>query len=110
MIQGSSKRGLLICLEGLDHSGKTTQCKNLQDWFQANGQKSELLRFPGKDKFHFSNILESLIKYLSFFSSFKTKERSTALGKTIDAYLKGKESISDEVIHMLFATNRWEFK
>ena len=35
-------------------------------------------------------------------------DRTTPIGKSIDAYLKGESSIEDHVIHLLFAANRWE--
>ena len=35
-------------------------------------------------------------------------DRSTPIGKSIDAYLKGEAQIEDHVIHLLFSANRWE--
>jgi len=35
-------------------------------------------------------------------------DRSTPIGKSIDAYLKGQTTIEDHVIHLLFLANRWE--
>ena len=35
-------------------------------------------------------------------------DRSTAIGKSINAYLKGEQQIEDHVIHLLFSANRWE--
>ena len=35
-------------------------------------------------------------------------DRSTAIGKSIDAYLKGEIVQEDHVVHLLFSANRWE--
>lgn len=36
------------------------------------------------------------------------KDRTTSIGKAIDAYLKGEAQTEDHVIHLLFSANRWE--
>ena len=36
------------------------------------------------------------------------KDRTTPIGKSIDAYLKGEIQQEDHVIHLLFSANRWE--
>ena len=41
------KRGALVVLEGVDCSGKTTQCKMLKDTLTKKGHSVDLLRFPG---------------------------------------------------------------
>jgi len=41
-------RGALICLEGLDRSGKTTQVKLLEQRFVELGKKVKVMRFPGE--------------------------------------------------------------
>jgi dTMP kinase len=40
----------------------------------------------------------------------KFPDRTTLVGKTIDDYLRGKNRPSDQVIHLLFSTNRWELE
>jgi len=35
-------------------------------------------------------------------------DRTTPIGKSIDAYLKGESQQEDHVIHLLFSANRWE--
>lgn len=35
-------------------------------------------------------------------------DRTTEIGKMIDGYLKCTKSLSDEAIHLLFSSNRWE--
>lgn len=36
------------------------------------------------------------------------EDRSTPIGESIDAYLKGQAHQDDHVIHLLFSANRWE--
>ncbi|CAK7270224.1 Thymidylate kinase [Sporothrix epigloea] len=74
-------RGALIVLEGLDRSGKTTQVQILAEKLKEQGRKVEVLRFP---------------------------DRTTPIGKMIDAYLKSDAAMDDHVIHLLFSANRWE--
>merc|ERR1712141_47793 len=84
-----ASRGALIIFEGCDRSGKTTQCqrmvKHLSETLpMVNDQPSTIMmRFP---------------------------DRSTNIGKTINAYLGGKSNLDDHVVHLLFAANRWEMK
>lgn len=42
-----SKRGLLIVIEGLDRSGKSSQCQRLFDFFRLQGQRVRYVKFPG---------------------------------------------------------------
>jgi dTMP kinase len=35
-------------------------------------------------------------------------DRTTTIGKMIDAYLRSAEDLDDHVIHLLFSANRWE--
>ncbi|XP_067948424.1 thymidylate kinase-like [Watersipora subatra] len=75
------KRGALVVLEGVDRSGKSTQCKMLKDTLNNQGHSVELFRFP---------------------------ERSTAIGKVIADYLAKKCELDDHAVHLLFSANRWE--
>ena len=68
-------RGLFIVFEGLDHSGKSTQCKLLSEALKKKGKVLDL-RFP---------------------------DRSTKIGKEIDLYLQNKSEVDDKVIHKLFS-------
>ena len=43
----TSSRGLLICFEGLDRSGKSTQAKALKEFLHENRGETSILRFPG---------------------------------------------------------------
>ena len=74
-------RGWLIVFEGLDRSGKSTQCERLVGRLRHDGQKVEHLRFP---------------------------DRTTPSGKMINSYLSGNSQQEDHVIHLLFSANRWE--
>lgn len=42
-------RGLLIAFEGLDRTGKSTQCKLLNEFLTTLGQKSEVIKFPQRN-------------------------------------------------------------
>ena len=77
-------RGVLICFEGLDRSGKSTQVKLLNESLnQQKENSSTIIRFP---------------------------DRTTLIGQQINAFLSGKQEISSEVMHLLFTANRWELK
>lgn len=77
------KRGALIVFEGCDRAGKTTQCKRLVDRLKSLNLNVKFMNFPN---------------------------RESPSGKIIDAYLKNKENLTDEGIHLLFTVNRWEAK
>lgn len=75
----ANKRGKLILIEGLDRTGKTTQCTLL-----AKRLKCKYYKFPNRD---------------------------TPIGKIINSYLTQEhavEELSDQSIHLLFSSNRWE--
>ncbi|KAJ7163542.1 thymidylate kinase [Mycena crocata] len=76
-----ARRGALIAVEGLDRSGKTTQISLLQSRLEAAGSQVKLLKFP---------------------------DRTTAIGKMIDSYLRSQSELDDHAIHLLFSANRWE--
>lgn len=71
----------MIVLEGVDRSGKTTQCVQLMNNLNNRGVKTEMMRFP---------------------------DRTTPIGKMIDAYLQNKSNMEDHALHLLFSANRWE--
>lgn len=77
----ATKRGKLIVFEGLDRSGKSTQCERLVTHLRHQGEKVEHMRFP---------------------------ERTTPIGKMISSYLSGQTQQEDHVVHLLFSANRWE--
>ena len=77
----TTKRGVFVVFEGVDRSGKSTQCKLLVEGLRAKGRSAELRRFP---------------------------ERSTGIGQLIDKYLKRELELDDRAVHLLFSANRWD--
>lgn len=75
------KRGALIVIEGVDRSGKSTQCKRLVETLLQRQIKAQLITFP---------------------------DRTTVIGEIIDKYLRHCNNLCDEAIHLLFCANRWE--
>ncbi|KAF2483527.1 thymidylate kinase-domain-containing protein [Neohortaea acidophila] len=76
-----TQRGALVVFEGLDRSGKSTQCQRLVDVLRANGEEVHHMRFPN---------------------------RSSPIGQMINSYLSGQAQQDDHAIHLLFSANRWE--
>ncbi|KAL1999160.1 hypothetical protein VTN02DRAFT_4955 [Thermoascus thermophilus] len=76
-----TRRGALIVVEGLDRAGKSSQCELLLRDLRDLGHQVKYIRFP---------------------------DRSTQIGKLIDAYLRGESHLDDHSIHLLFSANRWE--
>ncbi|XP_061377172.1 uncharacterized protein LOC133318846 [Danaus plexippus] len=75
------KRGALIVIEGVDRTGKTTQCRNLVEGLKNKDVAAMYSNFP---------------------------DRTSEIGKVINHYLTRKTEMSDETIHLLFSANRWE--
>lgn len=96
-------RGALIAMEGLDRAGKSTQCQLLLKRLRTHGHPCVLQRFPGPlDSIHPNSQIpnpplneekkkELLDISLSFvlFLILTCSDRSTPIGKMIDAYLRG---------------------
>ncbi|KAJ3821398.1 P-loop containing nucleoside triphosphate hydrolase protein [Lentinula raphanica] len=76
-----TRRGAFIVVEGLDRSGKTTQTDHLRRRICEAGKEVLCVKFP---------------------------DRSTPIGKMIDAYLHSQSDLDDHVVHLLFSANRWE--
>ncbi|XP_011178067.1 thymidylate kinase [Zeugodacus cucurbitae] len=76
------KRGVFIVLEGCDRSGKSSQSRLLHEFLCSRGIEAKHMHFP---------------------------DRSTEIGSTINSYLKNSKELTDQVIHLLFSANRWEF-
>ncbi|KAJ8516882.1 hypothetical protein ONZ45_g5869 [Pleurotus djamor] len=77
----TSRRGAFIVIEGLDRSGKTTQCSTLLERLEASKIEAKLIKFP---------------------------DRTTKIGQMIDSYLKSESDLDNHLIHLLFSANRWE--
>ncbi|MFQ2265856.1 dTMP kinase [Aeromonas hydrophila] len=80
------KKGILIAIEGIDGSGKGTQCKLLMDSLHKNGDMATLFQFPQYES--------------SFF------------GKEVGDYLHGKygnlEQVHPKFSALLYALDRFE--
>ena len=81
MAASKAARGAFILFEGVDRCGKTTQSTRLVETLKASGVDAELWRYP---------------------------DRTTGMGKMINAYLQSKTEMDDGAIHLLFSANRWE--
>lgn len=77
----TKERGLLIVVEGLDRSGKSTQCELLCKHIEKMGKQAKYMKFP---------------------------DRTTHTGKMINSYLTNQAQQDDHSIHLLFSANRWE--
>lgn len=76
-------KGAFIVLEGIDNSGKTTQCKKLVEYLED---------------------IDIPVKYIAL------PDRTTPIGKLIDKVLTKQVTVPKECLHMLFAANRLELK
>ena len=72
---------MIIALEGTDQAGKKTQTVMLAKALKAQKIKTTVFDFP---------------------------DYSTVIGKEINSYLHGKRKFPPEIIHYLYAANRWE--
>lgn len=77
----SKERGLFIVVEGLDRSGKSTQCELLCKHIEKQGKTAKYVKFP---------------------------DRTTPTGTMINSYLTNQAQQDDHFIHLLFSANRWE--
>ena len=76
-------RGRLIVFEGLDQSGKQTQCEELAAWLRARGWRVECISFP---------------------------DYRTSIGQEIARALAGEREYAPDVMQLLYAANRFEWK
>lgn len=44
----SKQRGLLVVIEGLDRSGKSSQCQQLFQALESRGRRVRYVKFPGQ--------------------------------------------------------------
>ena len=76
-------RGCLIVFEGLDQSGKQTQSEELAAWLRARSHQVECISFPDYD---------------------------TPIGREIARALAGEREYTPDVMQLLYAANRFEWK
>jgi len=72
---------MIIAVEGGDQAGKKTQTMMLAKALRSVKIKTAVFNFP---------------------------DYRTTIGKEINSYLHGKRKFSPEIIHYLYALNRWE--
>jgi len=72
---------MIIAVEGGDQAGKKTQTMMLAKALRSQKIKTAVFNFP---------------------------DYRTTIGKEINSYLRGKRKFSPEIIHYLYALNRWE--
>jgi dTMP kinase len=89
-----------VVVEGLDRSGKSSQCQILVDHLNQSGSRAQYVKFPGKTASD-GSLSRSVI-------SLSGTDRSTPTGKMINSYLTGSAQQDDHSIHLLFSANRWE--
>ncbi|TBU16353.1 thymidylate kinase [Ordospora colligata] len=75
-------KGIFVVFEGLDRSGKTTMVNALHERMSK----------------------DIVIRKIGF------PNRSTALGRVIDGYLRKQIKLEDETIHLVFSADRYEHK
>ncbi|KDN38943.1 P-loop containing nucleoside triphosphate hydrolase protein [Tilletiaria anomala UBC 951] len=113
------RRGNFIVVEGLDRAGKSTQVDLLVQRFlrgdrfssehregvsiAAQHQRDAGSQAPAshEEDGPTAEAVEKAIVY-------KFPDRTTPIGKMIDAYLQSQTDIDDRAIHLLFSANRWE--
>ena len=91
---GKGRRGLFIVVEGLDRAGKSTQVERLVSRLQSDGAQ------PSSSSPQDGQAQAAKV--------YKFPDRTTPIGKMIDAYLRSESEIDDHAIHLLFSANRWE--
>lgn len=110
-------RGAFILFEGGDRCGKSTQCKLLVEHLSASGVRNAGNAYaayepsPQSRSQHVSARCiprESLRAAQTPVELWSFPDRTTAVGRMIDAYLSSKAELDDAAIHLLFSANRWE--
>ena len=114
-------RGAFILFEGGDRCGKSTQCKLLVEHLSASGVSDHMFHQcqeepPPSPSAHpphncysrccFDRVSDCVAQTPVELWSFP--DRTTSIGRMIDAYLSSKAELDDAAIHLLFSANRWE--
>lgn len=118
------RRGAFILFEGLDRSGKTTQCAMLAKYLltkappaAAASPDAKVSAQPVVDATATATAAATATATTAPAAvpspppgaiAMRFPARQSAVGRVIDAYLTSKQSLSDQAIHLLFAANRWE--
>ena len=76
-------KGIFVVFEGIDKSGKSTQCRLLHEAMRVKNIPSVLMSFPN---------------------------RETDIGYLIDKCLRGEVTMDEKAMRLLFSANRWEMK
>lgn len=84
-------------VEGLDRSGKSSQCQVLVDRLNKVGKPARYVKFPGRVT---GDIIVDVAHVML--------DRTTPTGQMINGYLTGDAQQDDHSIHLLFSANRWE--
>lgn len=71
----------MLAFEGLDKTGKTTQCRLLHNYLSSKGVNNTLLHFP---------------------------VRNSVTGQVLNRYLSNDLDLIPQTSHLLFSANRWE--
>lgn len=64
----AGERGLFIVVEGLDRSGKTTQCQKFVDNISSTGKEVKYVKFPGTFVLSKSIVLHCLHEPRPYYS------------------------------------------
>ena len=103
------RRGKFIVLEGLDKAGKSTQCARLVSNLQSLGHQVHSLRFPDRST-AIGRLIDEYLRSESDRSKRANNENNkTAEGVEAPRLKSSPPSVpSDQAIHLLFSANRWE--
>ncbi|CAG8558040.1 8241_t:CDS:2 [Ambispora leptoticha] len=105
----STRRGAFIVFEGCDRAGKSTQAAKLVEYLQ-NRHKQPLKNDETSiaSNLKVSETMTNNSNDSEVARLWKFPDRTTLIGKMIDAYLKKTKDLDDHVVHLLFSANRWE--
>ncbi|XRB25353.1 thymidylate kinase [Pseudoscourfieldia marina] len=107
------RRGAFIVLEGVDRSGKSTQCTRLLSKLlsSASASASASRSDPSSSSSAInvgSSPSPSSAPAPPLAVLWRFPDRTTTIGRLIDSYLKSSVECDDAAIHLLFSANRHE--
>ncbi|SNS20757.1 dTMP kinase [Anaerovirgula multivorans] len=73
---------ITVCIEGIDFSGKSTQCALLEEHLRGTGKKVKVVHFPRYE---------------------------TPVGALIKQWLAGEVDLTDNAAHLLYEADRYDF-